>query len=732
VRLDRELKVIENSGHAKIGVFAKPLGDQQRCRMMAVAVTQDTTRHLPEDPLAAEPAFVDDDDVTSDPFFHRFYDDAGRSTYEQLLRARMRVLALAKMVHSRESVGYVRAEVELAETYARMNLWKQAHTHVMVGHEILKALDDGRAMRQRETQQMLDLDDDSKDDTVGRVLEFFYSQQLLGGLQAGEITRAKLTEEALRWHSQPARTDDGDTPHTPSALAAILSPSNIDVFFGTASSLHWQQLLLCLERQSVLFQDHLRIAESRIPEPTRCFLRESFTQMDPSQFGTVSLRSLIDQLESTSIHDDIVRVCEALRCHDLRIEYPSVSWSEIVQLAWACLSPPPEGTSAGIADHHDPARDLRPRLKFLLGRFFLRKGQLDDAMRYMQTAIAEHEQVHGPDSESLVILYLTMAETLSVRSKQLTVVAQQNAFAAATKWLATTDGSRRLRAKALELIDLASHHNQRRDKSSALPSKKEAEAQAREELLKEFAALSLVRPDATAVEDAIEFCTKAWRIQEATHGRDHITTANVHATLAQIHATSHNYDECLRCYEQAIAMYEASCNGPVPASVWLQLTIAKIYHHEMGRPTEAATLYDHVGDFFHSFALEFASSDATRRESCTQAIEAWRQWLVVASGTMDDEKRIVAKIHDATVNGFGEFAVEAAESGRDLARLLIKMGHLRHAERHLRTAWYVLESHFGPNDRQSRKARKELMELSSEIKGAALDEDDSGHEWLTI
>ncbi|TMW60769.1 hypothetical protein Poli38472_000811 [Pythium oligandrum] len=719
LRLDRELKVIENSGHTKFGVFAKPLGDQERCRQQAASAKQDTTEHLPEDPLPE--AIVDDDDATSDPFFHRFYDEQGRSLFEQLLRTRMRVVALAKLANGRESEDFVRAEVELADTYARMNLWKQAHTHVMNAHSVLKTLDAKRATQHLQQQKRKAQGHHSDGTMLMLMLEYFYDRQT-SPERTGDVVLRELLTVVGSWDAQE------------SVMSAILESSNLHALFGASTSLHWQQVLLRMERQSAIFQDHVHDIEESISEKTRTTLRQVFNQLDPSGYGVVPLRVLITQLEV--INDPFVDpsqllcITESLRQRDERVEYPSMTWSELLVLSQSALR------LAADAAIEDTTRDLRPRLKYFFGRFFLRKGQLEEATRYLQVAIAEGEQVNGAESVALVPYHLALAETLAVRYKQQAAVAQQNAFEIADKWLKSTEGSRRLRLKALELID----EHARRD-GKVLP-KKDAESQAREILLKEYATLSFVRPDPTLIEDAVEQCTKAWSLQEKTLGREHVTTASVHVTLAQIYATKADWTESISSYEQAIAIYEASCNGPVPASSLLRLEIAKIHHHncQPRNLTKAGEAYKEVAQFFHSFAMEFASTDSTRRESCAQAIESWRQWVVLTGdssfcGTMQDQKEVLIAIHDTTVDGYGDFSLEAAESAREVAQFLVKLGELQFATRYARHAWFVLESHFGSNDRRCRRAKKELCEITSELK-SSLDPSASqnfhDHEWLTI
>ncbi|GLD91836.1 hypothetical protein PINS_up000369 [Pythium insidiosum] len=729
-RLDRELRVIEASGHARIGAFARPLASQQRCKKLAQSAKEDPLEHLPEDPLSAD-LYVDDDDVTADPYFHRFFDCEGRTLYEQLLRGRMRVLALAKMVYTRDSAQYIEAETEIVDVYTRMNLWKQAHMHAMITHNLLRARDETAAAQRLAMLRVCGplLSDNQRSDASGLdvlvlFLEYCYAQQL-DPERNGQLVLSDLSLAVASWTT-------GDTSTT-AVSAAVLEPSNLKELFGAAPYLHWQQLLLRLERQSALFQDDLRDAASLLPPAIHATFEDAFGSLDPSGFGVVPLRSLIVSLDAAVLsHDDAIAmcaVCEVLRRHDRRVQQPSITWSETLLLSRAAL------LAASKEDTEDPTRELRPRLKLFFGRFALRKGRVDDAQRYLRVAIVEAEQLLGTDDSALVNYYLAMAEALAVRSTQLAATAKQQAVELAESWLSSTEGTRRLRAKALEIIDDTAR---RSGSTIATMSKRDAEAQARTVLLEEYAALSLVRPDPAIMDEAIEFCTKAWTVQEKTSGRDHVTAATIHVALAQVHAMREDVVESVRSYELAIDIYERCCNGPVPASALLRLEIATLYQQHEKENAEyrglALAALENVATFFHSFALDFASTDVTRRESCAKAVDAWRRWLEIAAKrcTLEQHQQILSNLHIATVDGYGEFSLQAAATGKELAELLVRTGQLGLAEQHLRMVKYILDAHFGPSDRRSRQVKRELVELSSQIKSATLHAEEEDHSWLQL
>lgn len=707
LQLDRELKVLENSGHVRIGAFAKPLVTVQRNNQRTADAN--STADVEDAAAGGDSALLDEE--CADPFYHQFYDDDGRSMFEQLLRCRMRILALSKMVHGRTSLQYVWAELELAEAYARINLWKQGHVHVSTASELLKEL--GAKLESLNA---------SKDSAVigglsqrpssmfMKALEHFYE------LQVNEERRGQVSLDEL---IKALQLGDEDSPEQ----ALPFDRESLAQVFRTTRSLeqsvHWQQLILHLERRCAPFREYTARLERQAPESALHLLRTSFTTLDLSQDGVVPFHTFLSRLESVRSPDFYLQaLCVSLRAVLERFQYHSLTWSEVLEL----------GSSRQFFE--DAVQELWPRLRLFMGRLFLRRGQLEDAVRQVQLAIAQQELLVGSESESLVQFYLVIAEIMAVRFKQMGVVAQQSAFEAADKWLQSIEGSRALRAKAIELID---------DEcacSGAVLPKKEAESRARNALLQEYSASSLVRPDTTMIEDAVEFCTKAWSLQESHFGREHISTAVVHVTLAQIYLLKSEPNESIRYFVKAIEIYENACNGPVPTSSFLRLEIAKLFQQQVKDLRKARELYEQVGDFFHSFAHEFAGSDFTKRECCAQAIEAFRHNLALsAHSPRDEQKQVLLKIFSAATNGFGECSMEASEAARELGSLLEEMGNLKGAEKYLRTACYIIESHFGPNDRRYRRLRKEVLDVTAKLRASTLHPDEGGHDdhaWLTL
>ncbi|DAZ99821.1 TPA: hypothetical protein N0F65_001330 [Lagenidium giganteum] len=710
--LDRELKIIEHAGHARMGIFAKPLLD--------ASIKKNTNQ--PAEALSVQVV----EEECSDPFYQRFYDEQGRSMFELLLRARMRILALAKLIHGHKSVPFILAEIELAEAYARINLWKQGHVHIANAIEVLRCVDAGR-MEEESTAQMANGNiskGPNKQRVAGakdgllflRVLEYFYQLQA-DHESRGQLECSVFASEVEEWKEQDRKQlysnfDPAD------GVVMVFQTKHIEDLFDAAGTptMHWQQFLIQLEQNNPLFKQYVRSVEALLPQITLNALKSTFAALDTSRDGLVSLHALIVRIQGLVDHDIYFKtLSEKLQALSDRVTSQFVSWSEILE----------HGRDRRL--FHDDAQELRPRLKLFMGRYYLKKGQLEDAVRQTQLAIAEAESVFGTETAVLVEYYLVIAEALSVRFKQQSVMAQQTALDTAERWLQSVEGSRGLRSKAIQLID------EECDRSGTILTKKEAEERARESMLREYAALSVVKPDIAMMDDAIEYCTKAWSLQESSCGREHITTAVIHVTLAQIYLIKAEPMETIRYFNKAIEIFENSCNGPVPASAYLRLEIAKVYHQQQDH-ANARQVYMEVGDFFHSFAQEFLGCDATRRDVCVLAVEAWKYWLQLsAHATLEEQRQVQRKIHQATIDGFGEFAVETADSARDLGLFLQKMGQLKPAEKYLKLACYIIESHFGTNDRRYRKLKKSVMDVIGQQKNAFSPEDgDDGHAWLML
>ncbi|KAF1335295.1 hypothetical protein FI667_g1376, partial [Globisporangium splendens] len=469
------------------------------------------------------------DEECADPFYHQFYDNDGRSMFEQLLRRRMRVLVLTKMVYGRTSLQYIRAEIKLAEAYARLNLRKQGHIHVLTANELLKTVD---AKVDAQDAKMAISGHREDKSLILNVLEYSYDIQA-DDAKKSHVALQEVVDVIQSWKdSNNSKVERVMMPFDEKSLASV---------FGSTSTLHWQQLILQLERHSTLYQGYMARIESKVPVSALTILRNTFSSLDLSLDGVVPFHTLL-----------------------LRLEH-----------------------------------ELRPRLELFMGRLFLRGGQLDDAARQVQLAIAEQEQLVGTESVTLVQYYLVIAEAMAVRFKQTCVVAQQSALESTDTWLQSTEGSRALRAKAIILID------EECARTNTMLTKKDAETRARELLVQEHTATTM---------DAFRHCL-------------------------------------------AVSPH------------WLQ----------------------------------------------------------------EEQKQVHLKIYQAAIDGFGECSMEASESAKELGNLLVGMGNLKGAEKYLKTACYIVESHFGPNDRRYRRLRKEVLDVSAQLESSTLEGGDhDDHAWLNI
>ncbi|KAL4096147.1 hypothetical protein PRIC1_009511 [Phytophthora ramorum] len=764
--LDRELKVLETSGHTRVGAFAKPLA--MKPKVGSKSTQHEKTRLSPE----GQEEFHDDEDPSSDPFINDFYDDQGRTMSEQLLRGRMRVLALVKLVHGQHSTSKAQAELELGEAYARLSLWKQAEVHASCAANLLRGME-VEAQEERDATVTKSRRGQKENGKLLRLaLEFCYAAQ------CNEAARGRVVAEELLAHLHR----DAEASSRNQLLAAAFERHVLENAFGSEQTLHWQQLVLRLEAQSEPLHQHLTFVAARLPPGVAQMLNALFASLDTAEDGIVPFHTFLDRLQTASSDFSnhkasattyLQELCATLQRVLNRVGYHSLTWAEVLTLGANGNLELPTNDEDSKSDNDSPVA-LLARVKLLLSRVYLRRGQLEEAVRYAQVAIVERERI-SPDSSELVSFYLVAAEALARRGRQLRVLGHQARRDRAERWLQSTEGSRRIRSRALEEVELAS------GSGAPLLSKKEAEARARTVLLQELTAspppssLSSKHPGndyeasaRAATDDALEYCNKAWELQERHVGRDHVTTAAVHVSLAQAHLLRSGVEdrsgsddakeptnEAIRCFVAAIDIFENACGGPVPASAFLHLELAKLYQQDEYKQDKARAEYQLVGRFFASFSREFAGSESTKRECSALALDAFRQWLTLSRSSswnsntsLEDQRVVLAEMYTVSVNGYGEFSLEACECAGGLARMLHRIAtsregqqapqserqeRLRAAAKLLRSASYIAESLLGANDRRSKKLRKDAIEMESQLQTTVSGgQDDGGHEWLVI
>ncbi|GMF11748.1 unnamed protein product [Phytophthora lilii] len=765
--LDRELKVLETSGHTRVGAFAKPLAMKPKVGkgLQRELRTNSTNYQFHEARDDVKEPCDDDEEASTDPFINQFYDEQGRTLSEQLLRGRMRVLALVKLVYGQHSVCKAHAELELGEAYARMNLWKQAELHASCAANLLREIEETKKQQGASNAKFVAGQKDNGK-LLQLALEYFYKAQ------CDEDARGRVEAEALLAHLYK----DTEAETRSQLLAAVFSREAVKKVFGSEQTVHWQQLLLRLEETSEELHQHLTFVSARLSPGVAQMLDALFVSLDTAEDGIVPFHTFLDRLQTasadfsnrkSSVASYIQALCLSLQRVLNRVSYHSLTWTEVLALgANSNIRLPSNDEDLGSDDDSPPA--LLARVKLLLSRVFLRRGQLEEAVRYAQVAIAAREKI-CTDSSDLVQFYLVAAEAQAGRGRQLRVLGQQARRDRAERWLQTTEGSRHLRSRALDEVELASGSGE------PLLSKRDAEARARAVLLQELtispppSTLSTNRPshdyEATArslMDEALENCSKAWELQERHFGREHVTTAAVHVSLAQVHLlqagnedrpnseqASEATKEAMRCFVAAINIYENACSGSVPASAFLHLELAKLCQQDQLKLDKARTEFELVGRFFATFSKEFAGSESTKRECSALALDAFRQWLTLSRTTsLEDQRIVLAEMYSISVSGYGEFSLEACESAAELARILHRIAtsrdshrppqdeihdKLRTATKLLRSASYIAESLLGANDRRSRKIRKDANDIETEMRCAGGQPDSpGGHEWLNI
>jgi hypothetical protein len=813
VALDRELKVLENSGHSRIGVFARPLVTDMQTRAES---------RTPQTKDVVDGAAPEADDECRDPFFHQFYDDEGRSLFEQLLRARMRGLAIAKLAYGSRSMAVARAEVELAEAYSRLNLWKQGYPHVMAAKNILQTLskaemdsETAKTEEDPEESNSYTLEADPRCSLLSRALAYFYELQSDEAAQ-GQVGLASFLGYVQLWQDELEEDrhagEDGLNRSTDEPeRSRLFDHDSLVQAFDASPSIHWQALLIRLEQDSASMRDYLSQVERTIQPVALEAIRAAFDALSGGYDSCVSHSSFLaavnqrrlqtrvrlhQQGSSSRDHTSEKRLSRCLRAltsalkHKQRqVDWPTLAWSEVIELGCAhpgflldqsgesdpCAS---DDEDENVSDDEDErqghlARILEARIDLFLSRVLLRRGQPEDAVRSIHLAIAAQERTCEDmiePGDTLVPFYLAATEILAMRSKQLRARSHQAALDQVERWLLTSEGTRSIRARALAIVDV---HCQR--SGGQVLAKKDAESQASAQLRQERIAAAVgsttsdgsavsMPPDALALlDEAVEYCNKAWSLLEQHLGREHVATAAVHVALAQLHLTRGEPDECVRCYARAAAVYEAACNGPVPASALVQLEIARVHHQralQLAKESEskAATSalaarrsYLAAGEFFQSFGREFPGVSSTRRECCALALDTFRQWLVLvrdgkatgsstrqpawANCSLDEQREVLARVHEAAVDGYGEFSIEASDAARELAKTLLRLGGAANASAGvmlLRLAVTVYESHFGSADRRTKLVRKEVQDMRRSLLDGGKEDEIDGGDWLTL
>jgi tetratricopeptide (TPR) repeat protein len=731
--LDLEIQALENSGYARIGSFTRPLS------VKIGSINEETKA---EEGQASENT---KEDVMSDkenpfvPFYQTFYDEEGKSLFENLLRTHMRILALCKLLYTKESLQYVKAQVDLAETYARMNLWKQTHSHMTSASDLLALLESSQLKQpvyndfQESTR--------SKGFIHLRLLLYLYEAQIHEG---GDMSVQRILSQVEIWR-------DNTLLETSDPLYGLFASSNellkafesIKVSFN--EHIHWQKLLLHLHKSNEIFQHYQQQLEQSLPDLTRTVLRGLFfTLLDGGRTGIVSLQPFLTRLSGlVEKHPEdtyLTTLYGTLKTLMEKRKIDHVTWLEVLE----------HGRNRHLDD--TTMSTLRPRIEVSLGIFALKHGKLEEAYRHLSMAIQQFEELDS--SSSIVELrrqrlqaYLSMAQVQVNINEQKSLLAQQKANETAAKWLASAEGTRGIRSKAVDLIE------QNAQNKGALMSNKEAEKKASEVLLQEKIKLFYVEVDLKYLKQALECCTKAL---EATDSTRDFTQVQVYTTFAQVHLAREEPEEAIRNYHQALEILQMQSISP--ASGFLYLDLAQLYT-TLGQTDKvietlemaSAHFYQAVTDHSlvtvdnHIEEIDEKRSDfvyASVRKDCTRyAIEALKQSIYLieslphAKSTKQIEKKgiLLKRICMMAENGMGEFQLENAENLKALGRFYKDQNQLEEAKKNLYKACVLYETHFGTNDRRYRRLRKEIIAIQSNAEGGdASSPETSPRQWLHL
>ncbi|RHY13413.1 hypothetical protein DYB36_002038 [Aphanomyces astaci] len=600
------------------------------------------------------------------------YDDNGVNLYERFLRSHMRLVAVTKLAFGPTSVECIGAELALAESYMRAGLWKQCHDHARVAEDILNE-DDG----------------------------------VLNSLSPGGSSPLKSPSSMVKGHA--SRTTDAQLHHARALFSKM----------GAAAGLFGSMYDRYLHTQDASFQSYLRHLERTMQPEVLAALTTAFQSVQTSldEINTtshlVSSGSISDVL-LTHNSADVQRIGHYVKSPPTAQGALQITWPELVEAASRAT------TNAARAG-------MQCKTLLLHGRYHMKRGQVDDAILWLRRAVAGQVVVVGRDNHDMVDYFVAMADALCLKHTQSLQVAKDAHDQSFDKWCLSEEGVAACRNEALHILEDI-HQSSRaksfmqKQKTIKLPSKKEVEALARQNLRDhhQHGGVGSNSHPATSIsaflDEATELYVHVWTLEEQHYGRQDANTAIAYAGLGNVYILRNEPNEAVGYYTKAIDTFEAACDGAVPASAFLRMHLAKV-HMYLQRKVDAMTLLHEAATFFKSHASQFLDSETTRRDAAANAIDAWRGWLQLANGDAHvDTPSIYRNMAEAAEIGYGEFSVEAADAMVAEGHYLLNVGNTDKGEEALTAASYIMEIHYGIHDKRVRKLRQEVVSVGAKRK----------------
>ncbi|RHY84966.1 hypothetical protein DYB35_014081, partial [Aphanomyces astaci] len=483
--LNIQLAMLETCSHTKLGEFARPFSVRFGCK------TTGGGSHPPVAHLTPRTVSID-----------HLYDDNGVNLYERFLRSHMRLVAVTKLAFGPTSVECIGAELALAESYMRAGLWKQCHDHARVAEAILNE-DDG----------------------------------VLNSLSPGGSSPLKSPSSMVKWHA--SRTTDAQLHHARAlfskmgATAGLCSRHDIVAAFGGSD---YFQLVQGTTFSGGSTNGFTALCDAQVAD-------ETLDAIDVDATG-FSVQTSLDEINTSShlvssgsISDvllthnsaDVQRIGHYVKSPPTAQGALQITWPELVEAASRATT---NATRAG----------MQCKTFLLHGRYHMKRGQVDDAILWLRRAVAGQVVVVGRDNHDMVDYFVAIADALCLKHTQSLQVAKDAHDQSFDKWCLSEEGVAACRNEALHILEDV-HQSSRaksfmqKQKMIKLPSKKEVEALARQNLRDrhQHGGVGSNSHPATSIsaflDEATELYVHVWTLEEQHYGRQDANTAIAYAGL---------------------------------------------------------------------------------------------------------------------------------------------------------------------------------------------------------